>query len=94
MRFQKNATTPVRFRRWAISAIVTAACIQSSLAQGPVSSEFTYQGMLSDADSPVTGPCDFRFRLYDAALSGNQIGPMLALDDTSLVDGLFAVSLD
>src|SRR5205823_3864097 len=37
---------------------------------------------------------DLRFRLYDAALGGNQIGSTLCSDNISVADGLFTASLD
>ncbi len=40
-------------------------------AQASVGMAFTYQGRLTNSSggSPIAGPCDFRFNLYDDALS-------------------------
>jgi len=39
-----------------------------------VGTAFTYQGRLKDGSGPVTGTCDFRFQMYDAAAGGNLKG--------------------
>ena len=41
-----------------------------------VGSSFTYQGRLTDSSTgdPVAGPCDFQFSLWNASVSGSQIG--------------------
>jgi hypothetical protein len=64
-----------------------------ALAQ-PLGTVFTYQGELRSSGTPITGDTDFRFRLYDAATSGNQIGPALSLANTSLSEGRFTADLD
>ena len=63
-------------------------------AQTPLSPAFTYQGELSGAGTPVTGTYDIRFRLYDAATGGNQIGGTFCSDNVNVSGGRFAVSLD
>lgn len=63
-------------------------------AQTPVSAAFTYQGQLSAAGGNSQGVFDLRFRLYDAALGGNQVGPTLCAEDISVIDGRFTTTLD
>ena len=63
-------------------------------AQTQLSSAFTYQGELADAGTPVTGTYDIRFRLYDAATGGNQIGGTFCSDNLTVTGGRFAASLD
>ena len=41
-----------------------------------------------------SGPHSFRFRLYDAASGGTQIGLVLAAPSTQVIDGRFAVELN
>ena len=55
---------------------------------------FTYQGQLTDGGSPATGTYDFQFKLYDASSSGGQIGSTVTLDNVSVADGMFTVSID
>jgi hypothetical protein len=61
---------------------------------------FTYQGQLARSGLPVSGACDFRFSLWDAAGSGSppaggtQIGGTQIVTDTNVTGGLFTVRLD
>jgi hypothetical protein len=54
---------------------------------------FTYQGRLDKDGSPVNDACDMRFKLYDAASAGTEVGsdPHAGVPVT---DGLFSVNLD
>jgi hypothetical protein len=54
---------------------------------------FTYQGRLDEDGSPVNDTCDMRFKLYDAASTGTEIGsdPHAGV---LVTDGLFSVPLD
>ena len=58
------------------------------------SSAFTYQGKLTSNAQPAEGLHDFRFRLYDAATGGSQIGTTLCLDDLPVTGGLFTATID
>ncbi|MCX5691249.1 MAG: hypothetical protein NTV94_15925, partial [Planctomycetota bacterium] len=51
-------------------------------------------GELSIFSSPPTGQFDLRFRLYDAASTGTQIGTTLCAPNVSVVNGKFTVALD
>ncbi len=55
---------------------------------------FTYQGKLTDAGNPANGPYDLQFRLFDALVSGTQVGSTLVRDDVPVVSGIFTVTLD
>ncbi|MEZ5421594.1 MAG: hypothetical protein R2682_00695 [Pyrinomonadaceae bacterium] len=57
-------------------------------------STFTYQGKLTDASVAANGQYDFKFRLFDAASGGTQIGPDATVDDVNVVNGIFTVDLD
>jgi hypothetical protein len=59
-----------------------------------VGTAFTYQGRLTDGGNPANGEYDFRFRLYDAATSGVQVGSTVFQVNTSVTNGLFTVELD
>jgi endosialidase-like protein/collagen triple helix repeat protein len=94
-----------RFVTW-LSATAALALVASPLAaqtdaapkpvppEDPVSSSITYQGELRDANGPVVGNTDLQFRLFDALTGGVQIGPVLQLLGTPLVDGRFTAELD
>jgi hypothetical protein len=75
----------------------TAAWLFTTFAgslAGAQSTAFTYQGRLDDAGAPANGLHDFRFRLFDAASDGAQIGATLCLDNVSVVGGVFTAQLD
>ena len=55
---------------------------------------FTYQGQLSRLGAPVSDYVSFRFRLFDAAEGGRQIGPVQDAIHLPVVDGRFSVELD
>ncbi len=64
-------------------------------AQGlPVGTAFTYQGELSSSGAPVSGLHDVRFKLFDAASGGAQVGGTLCVDNVQVSDGRFGASLD
>jgi hypothetical protein len=54
---------------------------------------FTYQGALSNGGQPATGAYDFRFRLFDAAANGAQVGANVDVGDVAVTDGIFTVQL-
>lgn len=77
----------------AIGTILTATP-PASRAQAPLGTAFSYQGQLKAGGSPVDGPHDFLFRLYDASTGGTQIGVTQCADNVSVTGGLFTVTLD
>jgi hypothetical protein len=82
-------------RRMVILAVVLTLLLASgSAAQEKVGTGFTYQGFLKDGGSPANGMYDFEFFLFDADGGGNQIGATVTVNDHSVVDGLFTVTLD
>jgi hypothetical protein len=66
----------------------------SAAAAGPLGTTFTYQGILADAGSPVSGVVDFRFALWDAASGGVQVGSAVAIEDIVVTGGRVTVPLD
>jgi hypothetical protein len=57
-------------------------------------SGFTYQGRLTDGGSAANGQYDFQFILYNAAVGGSQVGPIVTRGDVAVSNGLFSVTLD
>jgi hypothetical protein len=55
---------------------------------------FTYQGQLQRSGAPASGSFDFRFKLFDAASGGVQIGSDALLSSVAVSNGLFTVNLD
>jgi len=70
------------------------------LPAAPVGTAFTYQGHLADAGGSLNGTADLEFTLWDEAGSGEpptggaQVSSVVAINDITIVDGLFTVSLD
>ena len=57
------------------------------------SSEFSYQGFLSDASASANGSFDFEFRLFDAVSGGASQGT-IQRSAVPVTNGVFSVSLD
>ena len=74
-----------------IIIVLTAFAIP---AKAQSDTTFTYQGQLQSAGQPVDSDADFRFRLFDALVGGNQIGSEVAVDAVVVSDGLFDAALD
>ena len=56
--------------------------------------EFTYQGSLSDSSSPASGNYDFEFALFDTLAGGTQLGNTITLRGVAVSNGVFAVKLN
>ena len=54
----------------------------------------TYQGRLLNSGTPVNGPRDLSFKLFDAPTFGVQVGSTLTLNAVNINNGLFTVPLD
>ncbi len=63
-------------------------------AQTAATTTFTYQGQLRSGTTPVNGPRDLKFRLYDAPTAGNQIGSEMLASAVELTEGQFTVQLN
>jgi hypothetical protein len=59
-----------------------------------VNSRISYQGILKEAGSEVTGSRDMTFRLYADDACTAQVGSDIAKPGVQVVDGLFTVELD
>lgn len=74
------------------ASIIAVLALAAAAAAQPTA--MTYQGRLKDGGQPASGTYDFRFRLFDAAQGGNQLGETMCLDNQAVADGLFTTSLD
>ncbi len=66
----------------------------STLAQGPLTSEVSYQGRLTDGGLTPTGVYDLQFRLFDDPAGGSQVGNTAFEDNVQVTGGLFTASPD
>ncbi len=60
----------------------------------PLGTAFNYQGQLQNGGAPANGSYDFQFIVYDAAVGGSQVGPIVTKSAVAVANGLFAVPLD
>lgn len=81
------------WKYWAMRALGAFAMLLVSLSQG-MSQPFTYQGLLRDGGVPANGMYDFRFRLWNAASGGAQVGSDQFVNDLNVQNGLFTTELN
>jgi hypothetical protein len=86
--------------------VVTAAVILflrgagTAVGQGngdplaPLGTGFTFQGRLFDNGVPQDGLCDLRFKLFDAASTGTQLGISQTIPNVTIDDGLFTTTIN
>jgi hypothetical protein len=91
----KNRSLAVEPRRAFVRLLLAVTVLAISGADAfAQSTAFTYQGKLQDNQTPANGTYDLRFRLFDAASGGTQLGSTLCQDDVAVADGVFTVQLD
>ena len=81
-------------RNLVLVAIVLSIILSSTgvcFAQGTA---FTYQGLLTDTNSPANGSYDLTFKLFNASDGGTQAGSTISDSAISVSNGLFTVVLD
>lgn len=76
--------------------VLATAVVSPALAQTSVGTAISYSRTgMKFGGVPLTGTYDVQFTLYDASTGGNQIGPTLAKNNRSIVNGsLSTVTLD
>jgi len=83
-----------------LTILFTALCLmfcQAGVSEAaPLSTAFTYQGHLYDANGIANGPYDFQFKLFDDPniVTGNQVGSDVNAPDVDVIDAQFTVELD
>jgi hypothetical protein len=79
------------YSRFFMCRTIAIFCVFFAVAS-PTSAQtstFTYQGKLTDASSPANGAYDLQFRLFDALVSGNQVGATIVREDVLVTNGIF-----
>lgn len=61
---------------------------------GAQSTAFTYQGRLKNGAQVAAGLHDFRFRLWDGASGGTQVGSTQCVDNLLVSEGVFTATID
>ena len=72
--------------------LLVALIVAAGIAQAETA--FTYQGRLGNAGQAADGLHDFRFRLFDDAAAGGQVGVDQSLSSVDVDAGIFTVQLD
>jgi hypothetical protein len=78
-------------RSFVIAAItiLVAATVTSSQT-----TNFVYQGRLTDGGTAANGNYDLQFALFDSLANGAQVGSTQTLNTVAVSNGVFTVSLD
>src|SRR5437660_4287629 len=71
--------------------VVLAMGASATLGQ---TSNFTYQGRLTDGGTPANGNYDLQFVLFDSLSGGAQVGSTQTINTVAVSNGVFTVSLD
>jgi hypothetical protein len=74
-----------------LCALLLAPAVAASV---PLGTDFTYQGQLNLAGSPVNGTADFQFKLFGQEAGGSQIGSTVPVNNVTVTGGVFTVGLD
>lgn len=83
--------------RWTIAAGIGLLLAAAATAQTPLTQAITYQGELKSGGLPADGSYDMTFSLWRHATSAapaDQINSAVCVDNVSVVDGVFTVSLN
>ncbi len=82
-----------RFGRFAASASLVLAFAAGSAFGQAQTTEMSYQGELQNNNALANGNFDMRFRLYDAAVAGAQIGGQVAVLNVPVTNGKFTQNM-
>ena len=80
------------YRSALLSSLVSAFLVVASSTA--LAQPITYQGFLRVNGLPATGEYDFRFRLFDAATGGRQVGSDILADNLSVRNGFYTLELN
>lgn len=82
--------------RWVVPCLTLflVLCSTGFAVSSPLGTDFTYQGKLDLSGSPVNGTADFQFKLFGVLSGGAQIGSTVSVNNVTVTDGGFTVSLD
>src|SRR4029453_5640220 len=58
------------------------------------STNFTYQGRLTDGGTPANGNYDLQFALWNSLSGGTQVGSTQSVNTLAVTNGVFTVTLD
>ena len=78
------------------TTIIILLLVSISSPAEPLGTAFTYQGQLSQSETPANANFDFQFALFDSDdfVTGIQLESTVTIQDHPVVDGLFNVEID
>lgn len=87
----KITRTTATFSQSVLCLLLLLSGLLTAQAQ---TTQFTYQGRLTDSSLPANGTYDFQFALFNAVTAGTQFGPTVSLTNVTVSSGNFTVLLD
>src|SRR5215813_5031396 len=86
----------LRIRQLRIVAPVALIVVFAANTVWAQTTEFTYQGKLTDSGNLANGSYDFQFKLFDTVTvgTGTQQGSTVTVSNVTVTAGIFTVSLD
>lgn len=97
MMMRKRSLLAMLVLAGAIAFLLTGRPSAGQSEEGPeasVGTGFTFQGRLLDDDVPKNGVCDLRFKLFNAASGGTQLGVSNTVFNINISDGLFTATVN
>ncbi len=73
---------------------ILGALVGLDVAAAPLSSRFTYQGVLEQSGAPASGSFDLSFQPFGLLTGGTALAPEVVVENVVVTDGAFSVPLD
>lgn len=73
---------------------ILGALVGLDAAAAPLSSRFTYQGVLEQSGAPASGSFDLSFQPFGLLTGGTALAPEVVVENVVVTDGAFSVPLD
>lgn len=89
-----NCVNKQAIRFFLTICVMALVFITPQLQAQPVDNTISYQGRLDIAGMPADGFFDFEAVIFDSLASGNQVSPILTLNNVEVVEGLVNLNLD
>ncbi|MBK8046160.1 MAG: hypothetical protein IPK16_02925 [Anaerolineales bacterium] len=71
-----------------------AGVLAPTAVDAVVNTAFTYQGQIKKNGATFSGVCGFRFKLWNAATAGTQVGATQQLNSVQVANGIFTAQLN
>ncbi len=91
--FSKDVNAIIKKTTFGLSLLLSVMFLSCGLAAAQTTI-FSYGGKLPASVTPANGTFEMEFRLFDAAVGGNQIGATVSLSNVEVKASSFSVQLD